>query len=137
MNTLEDYLAGKPLSPRLERLMRGEDEEPADDQRPTTSDRSYADGTPVTDADREHLRRTVSTAGWQVLLKLLDTSLQSQEDAARRMSKDAATPNEQIVTAWRDLAGASKARNGLLALVESEVGKLKPVGFRAINKVLG
>ena len=51
MATLEDYLAGKPLNPRMEQMMRGEEEE-AESPEPAAGSRNFADGTPVTKADR-------------------------------------------------------------------------------------
>jgi hypothetical protein len=127
MNQLEDFLQGKPLNERMKRLMDGYDydEEDAEAQSPTPEARTHADGTAITNDDREHLRRMLAMAGWQVLLKLLDTDIQDQEDTARRISKDALTPNEQIVSRWRDVAGAAKARNRMVALAEAEVGKLR------------
>ena len=123
---LEDFLAGKPLNPRMAALMKGEEED--DDQRPATDDQrpsSYADGTPVTDQEREHLRRMLGTAGWQVLLKLLDTTLQNQEDAARRLSLQRATPEGEITAAWKTVAANREARNVIVALAEAESAKGK------------
>lgn len=121
---LEDFIAGKPLNEEMARLMRGEDDPEPDAGSQTPDARTYADGTPVTDIEREHLRRTLNGAGWQVLLKLLDTELQHQEDAARRISVDAMTPKENILAAWADVAADKKARNRLVAVVEAEVKRL-------------
>src|SRR5271156_6481855 len=81
--SLENFLAGKPHNQDMERLMRGEE-----DDAPEVVARveNFADGTPITNQDREYLRQMLLTPGWQVLLKLLDTELQHQEDAARRFS---------------------------------------------------
>ena len=124
MATLEDYLAGKPLNPRMEQMMRGEEEE-AESPEPAAGSRNFADGTPVTKADREHLRRMVGSAGWGVLLKLLDTELRDREDAARRISLAPGAADLEIAAAWKDVAGAKAARNRLVALVEGEIEKLK------------
>jgi hypothetical protein len=120
---LEDFLAGKPLTPRMAQLMRGEEEEVGVYAAPRGE--SYADGTPITKADREHLRRLLSSAGWQVLLKILDSELQRQEDAARRISVDPVTPKEDILTAWAELATGKRARNRMIGLAEAEVEKLR------------
>ena len=122
MGMLEDFHAGKPLTEELAKIMRGEDEEPEQEQRQV---RNYFDGTPITDADRQHLRRLLVSPGWQVLLKLLDTSLHHQEDAAREMSKAPGTPGELISSAWKDLAAAAQSRVNMVALAEAEVEKLK------------
>jgi hypothetical protein len=71
------------------------------------------------------LRRTAASPGWQVLLKLLDTELQSQEDAARRLSLNRAAPKDEKAAAWETVAANRDARNALLGLVEAEVGKIK------------
>jgi len=125
MARLEDFLAGKPVNGRMAALMRGEDEAEETAAEAAAAPRNYADGTPITKQDREHLRRLVASAGWGVLLKLLDTELQRGEDAARRISLAAGTPKEEIVAAWAEVASAKRARNGLLALAEAEVAKLK------------
>src|SRR5271156_6583419 len=128
MASLEDFLAGKPVNGRMAALMRGEDEAEetsAEAAYLAAATRNYADGTPITKQDRDHLRRIVASAGWGGLLKLLDTELQRGEDAARRISLAAGTPKEEIVAAWAEVASAKRARNGLLALVEAEVAKLK------------
>lgn len=125
--TLEDFLANKPLSPRIAALMRGEEE--AENSEPGTRDSglgtNFADGTPITDPDREHLRRLLHSPGWGVLLKLLDRSLAHREDAARRISLAPATAKELILEAWAEVAAARRAREALVLLVESEIAKLK------------
>jgi hypothetical protein len=122
--SLEDFLAGKPLSERMAQLMRGEDEVDGVAEAPPHP-KTFADGTPVTDQEREHLRRMMAGAGWQVLLKLLDTELQHGEDTARRISVQAGTAKEEILTAWSELAADQRARRKIEALAEAEVGKLK------------
>ena len=121
---LEDFLQGKPLNARMERLMRGEDEE-AEARQAEPEARTFADGTPITDPDREHLRRLLHSPGWGVLLKLLDMSLAHREDAARRISLAPATAKELILEAWAEVAAARRARKALVLLVESEIAKLK------------
>lgn len=123
MPSLEDFLAGKPLTPQLAKIMRGEEDEAPEQER--IPQRNYADGTPITNTDREHLRRLLTSAGWEVLLKLLDTSLAHQEDAAREMSKAVGTSGDQISSAWKELAAAARSRVNMVALVEAEVERLK------------
>jgi hypothetical protein len=125
MASLEDFLANKPLNPRMAALMRGVEEDDEPEESAAERPQNYADGMPVTKADREHLRRMVMTAGWGVLLKLLDTELQGQEDAARRISLAPAVPDGEITAAWKNVAAAKLARNRLVALVDSEIEKLK------------
>jgi hypothetical protein len=123
MAQLEDFLQGKPLNGRMERLMKGEEDDEAEGPPPPA--RTYADGTPITDQERGHLRRMLGSAGWAVLLKLLDTALADQEDAARRASLDRALPKEQKLAAWEIVAANRDARNAIVALAEAEVEKLK------------
>ena len=126
MGQLEEFIAGKPLNERMGRLMRGEvDDDEAAEETAALERRNYADGTPVTDADRAHLRRLMASAGWQVLLKLLDTELKHQEDAARRMSLIRSAAKEEKLAAWETVAANREARNAVEALAEAEVAKLK------------
>ena len=124
MTKLEDFLEGKPLNQRMAKLMRGDEDEEAAESAASAA-RNYADGSPINHADREHLRRMTSSAGWGVLLKLLDTELQRQEDAARRMSLHRATPKDAIVAAWETVGANREARNAIVALAEQEVRKLE------------
>lgn len=124
MAKLEDFLERKPLNERMGRLMRGEDEPPEDQAPPPR--RTYFDGSPVTDQERKHLQRLLTSAGWQVLLKLLDTEIRGQEDAARRTSlNDPLQHKDEIVAAWASLASNQQARNKIVELAEGEVGKLQ------------
>jgi hypothetical protein len=128
MAKLEDYLAGKPVNEDMARLMRGvEAQDNQEEAAESASGRmNYADGMPVTRADREHLRRMLVGAGWQVLLKLLDTRLQHQEDAARKTSLDRPlTRKDEVAAAWAEFAADKEARNRIVALAEGEVEKLK------------
>lgn len=128
MSGLEEFLQGKPLNERLKRLMQGEDEDTEVAAEETTSQRnvSYADETPLTDNDRRHLERLTTSAGWQVLLKLLDTELRHREDAARRDSlRSPLTRKDEIVAGWAELVADQKARYKIVALVETAVEALK------------
>lgn len=119
--SLERFLKGEPVNERMGRLMRGEDDDDAETAEQAAPRReSYADGTAITSHDREHLRRMLVGAGWQVLLKLLDTGLQHQEDAARRISVNRATPEGEIATAWKMIAANRDARNFIVSLAEGE-----------------
>jgi hypothetical protein len=125
MAKLEDFIAGKPLNERMGRLMAGEEDDDAEAQSPTPVARTYADGTAITNEDREHLRYTLAGHGWQVLLKLLDTALQAQEDAARRLSLDRRVPKEEKLAAWETVAANREARMAMVGLAEAEIAKEK------------
>jgi hypothetical protein len=71
------------------------------------------------------LRHTLAGHGWQVLLKLLDTALQAQEDAARRLSLQRTSSKDEIAATWQTVAANREARMALVGLAEAEVGKLK------------
>ena len=122
MGKLEDFLAGKPLNEDMERLMQGE--ESADELGGPGSliHRSFADGKPITEHDREDLRQLSQMRGWQVLLKLLDTELQHQEDSAKRSSLDNPLKRQtEIAEMWAELAADQKSRTRLVLLLEREL----------------
>lgn len=123
--SLENFLAGKPVNARMAALMRGEDDDEGAGEQAAATTRNYADGTPITNNDRGHLRRMITSAGWEVLLKLLDTALHEQEDAARRMSLQRTAPKEEKLAAWEMVAANREARNAIVVLAEAEVEKLK------------
>lgn len=125
---LDDFLQGKPLNERMKRLMAGEEDEDevAAEETTTKGNVSYADETPLTDNERRHLERLMTSAGWQVLLKLLDTELRHREDAARRDSLcSPLTRKDEIVAGWAELVADQKARHKIVALIEAEVEVLK------------
>lgn len=129
MSQLEKFLKGQPLNDEMARLMRGEDAEEATEEAAPGRPESYADGTPITDQDRAHLQRLEVSAGWAVLLKLLDTTLQHQEDSARKISLSStygsAAEKDQVINAWTELAADKRARNKLIALLDSEIKKVE------------
>ena len=125
MSQLEDFLQGKPLNERMGRLMAGEEDDDVEAPSPQPEARNYADGTAITNDDREHLRHTLAGHGWQVLLKLLDTALQAQEDAARRLSLNRSAPKEEKSAAWETVAANREARMAMVGLAEAEIAKAK------------
>ena len=125
MAKLEDFLQGKPLNERMGRLMAGEEDDDAEAPSPQPEARNYADGTAITNDDREHLRHTLAGHGWQVLLKLLDTALQAQEDAARRLSLQRTSSKDEIAATWQTVAANREARMALVGLAEAEITKAK------------
>jgi len=120
----EKYLKGEPLNPQLAALMAGEDEEePAANSAPIARE-STPLTEPLTDDDREHLRRLLLEPGWRVLMQLLDTDIGRKEDAAKRQSlSDPLSASLNAV--WADVAYAKKAKSHIVALAEAEVEKLR------------
>jgi hypothetical protein len=118
--SLEDFNAGKPLNERLRKLMAGEeDDEPEIEAE--VPPLNYA-GAPLTNQERQGLQRMVRSAGWQVLLKLLDTSLLHQEDAAKKSSLDRPlVRKDEIAAQWAELAADAEARNKIVRLAEREI----------------
>jgi hypothetical protein len=124
---LEDFLAGKPLNERMGRIMAGNDgDEEIDIETAITSRTASVEIGEISDQERGFLERMVGSAGWRVLLKLLDTELQRQEDAARRDSlKNPLTRKDEVAAMWATLAANKQARNSIAELVEREIGKLE------------
>ena len=118
--TLEQYLKGQPLTPELEALQRGEDPE---FQAPEPSDRK--DRSPITDDDREHLRRLKFEPGWPVLLKLVDIEIGKQDDFAKALSMENPLGNkDKVAEQWAYVAMLQRSRNMIVALLEEEVRRL-------------
>lgn len=126
MGKLEDFLARKPLNEDMERLMKAEEDGDELGGAESLIHRSFADGRPIDDNDREYLRQLSVSPGWQVLLKLLDTELQHQEDSARRSSlENPLSRKDEIATIWAELAGDKKSRTRLVLLIERELQALE------------
>lgn len=119
--SLEKYLKGEPLNDDMKALMEGREDEPADDDLGSLI-RLKTDE--INDDDREHLRRLQVDPGWPVLLKLLDSDIERQEDAAKRRSLDDPL-GSSLNAVWADVAYQKKGRDKIVALIQSEVEKLK------------
>lgn len=123
--TLEAFLKGEPLNEEMERLMKGEEDEPVVEMEAVHGPRNYADGVPITDHDREYVRKLLTEPGWRVLLKLLDTEISGLEDAARAGSLRDPFAHEHNSAAWADASYTKRAREKLEQIAEHEVLKLR------------
>ena len=125
MSDLEKYLKGEPLNEHMAALM----EEPAEAEEVLSSQFSVlSKNDPITDDDREHLRRLLVEPGWQVLMQLLDSDLARQEDVAKRQSlRDPLGLNSEtpLNALWAQVAYQRKAREMIVSLAEAEIAKLK------------
>lgn len=120
MSDLEKFLKGVPLNDHLAALK----EEPfLSEIDPEVVPEVLYSGT-MTEDDREHLRRLLTEPGWEVLLKLLDKDIRSREDAARRTSLSNPL-SDTLKEVWADVAYAQRARERIVALVETEIRKMK------------
>ena len=68
----------------------------------------------------EHLRRLRLEPGWPILLNLLDSQVQKQEDALRRASKDDPF-NRQNQAGWARIGALEEARRMLEQTIDAEV----------------
>ena len=121
MSDLEKYLKGEPLNEHMAALM----EEPAEAEEVLSV---LSKNDPITDDDREHLRRLLVEPGWQVLMQLLDSDLARQEDVAKRQSlRDPLGLNSEtpLNALWAQVAYQRKAREMIVSLAEAEIAKLK------------
>jgi len=119
---LDRYLKGLPLNAELDALQRGEEfvteltsEAPIGRQVDT----------PLTDDDREHLRRLKFEPGWAVLLRLIDKQIKTQEDGAKLLSMgDPLGNRDQVSQLWAYVAMLKRARDTMVASLEEEVRRL-------------
>ena len=134
MSDLETYLKGQPLNGRMAALMESQGEEDEAPIQPAPALEVRVRWAPD-DEDREHLRRLLLEPGWRVLLKLLDNEQAEMEDAAKRNSF--ADPLGELNKVWAGVAYFKKARDRIIALIETEVEKLKDRTKKNHGAILG
>jgi len=122
MSQFEDYLQGKPLTPELAAMKRGEDPEDAPASR--TSKVVVMPGVKAVareldDNDRESLRRLKLEPGWPILLRMLDMRLQNQEDAVKRVSKDSPFDGK-VPGLWAEIKALEAVRLSITAMIDNE-----------------
>lgn len=139
MGQLEDYLKGVALSPALERLRRGEDpEEPEaqpDPQQAVTGKRKRS----INNDEREWLRRLTVEPGWQILMWLIDSTIEAREEAAIILSQtDPITNKDQMVKEWTYIASMKEVAKVIKGRVQREIEVLmKQKGVNEDGEILG
>jgi hypothetical protein len=133
---LEDYLKGKPLTPQLEKLQRGEDEDDVDPRIYASAANMARDTRELDDDDRQHLRRLTVEPGWPILFRLLDGAIGLMKQGAEAASMDNPLGNrDQVAELWADVAAMKRARDLFVRLVEGEVQKLNLPSARDLDVV--
>lgn len=121
MPKLNDYLEGKPLNKRLERLAAGEDEIDAKEN----SAIHLVDAKGLDRYEREDLKKLTFEPGWPILLNLLDKAIQEKENLLRRSSKVNPLENANFLAGeWAKLASFEEFRRMMVAVVDTEIEKL-------------
>lgn len=114
----ERYLKGLPLSEALAELAHGE-EEPDD---------AIVEVVPgeLSDVDREHLRRLKFEPGWTILVRIVDESIDREEEDVKRQSIiDPLKNKEAIANGWAYIAMLRRARSKFVNKLDDEIGKLR------------
>jgi hypothetical protein len=99
-NTLENFLAGRPLSKENAALMEGREpiqefEEVYQDGQPAAS------GGTLTQEEREWIRRLVREPGFPTFIRLLNSTIQKREDRVRLLSTtDPLKDKEEVIREW-------------------------------------
>lgn len=123
MSQFEDYLQGKPLTPELAAMKRGEDPEGAPASRASkiaVMPGGKAVARELDDNDRESLRRLKLEPGWPILLRMLDMRLQNQEDAVKRASKDSPFDGK-VPGLWAEIKALEAVRLSITAMIDNEI----------------
>ena len=121
MPKLNDYLNGKPLNKRLERLAAGEDEIDAAEKAAI----HLVDAKGLDRYEREDLKKLTFEPGWPILLNLLDKAIQEKENLLRRSSKVNPLEDANALAAeWAKLASFEEFRRMMVAVMDAEIEKL-------------
>ncbi|MGB9407982.1 MAG: hypothetical protein WCA89_10625 [Terracidiphilus sp.] len=125
MPRLEDFWAGKPLTPELERLRDGVEDRPeASQEQPEAAFDDLE--RPLYDEERKELTRLVASAGWQVLERLMERTCATLERSAIVLSQNDPLANaDAIARGWAYFGMWKDMRKGMQALIDEEVKTLK------------
>lgn len=126
MSDLERYLQGKPLNDDLAALMEGRDLEEFFDQDQARPAAGRGAKRPLTDDDREELRRWRLQPGWQILHRLLDAWIDRQETQIKELSLNDPLGNQaEVAKGWAYVAMQRRVLHAMEAIIQQEVDKLK------------
>lgn len=79
----------------------------------------------ITKIDREHLQDMLTTPGYRVLLKIMESYLEAVTEGCVALSKnDPLGHSEQVVNAWAYLAMSERFQSMVIAGVEYEIKSL-------------
>ena len=132
---LEKYLQGEPINAEMAALMAGRDPalELEEDQAPAPAAAAGKSRRPITDDDREELRRWSLEPGMQIFRRLVDAWIDRQESQVRQTSlADPLENREAVANGWAYIAMQRRALAAMEGLIQREVDKLKqkPKGKR-------
>jgi hypothetical protein len=124
---LEKYLQGRPINDDMAALMAGRD--PAlelEQEQAQASPAAGPDRRPITDDDREELRRWKLEPGWQIFRRLVDQWIDRQEAHVRQTSlADPLENREAVANGWAYIAMQRRALAAMEALIQRELEQLK------------
>lgn len=125
MGQLEDYIRGVPLTEENAALMRGE--EPAALRPAITSERQakrILTGE-LTDEERKWLRRLYHDPGYEIFLKLLNSTVHDREESAKFLSSNDPFGNtETVIREWAYIACFKIVIRDMQALVSDNMSAI-------------
>lgn len=126
MSDLEKYLKGEPLNDELAALMEGRDLEGFFEEEEARPAAGRGLRRPLTDDDREELRRWRLQPGWQIMRRLVDAWMDRQETQIKELSLNDPLGNQtEVAKGWAYLAMQRRALQAMEAIIQTEVDKLK------------
>lgn len=123
MGQLEDFLKGTMLPEVSDRLLEewGKDEDSAAAGRETQGSKRRQ----INDDDREWLRRLTGEPGWQILMWLIDSTIEARQESAILLSQtDPIANRDMIAHEWTYVAAMKEVARILRGRVKSEIEEL-------------
>lgn len=127
--TLENYLAYKPLNPAMEQLVREvmEDEAPNADEHLDIGTDPFDPLRPLDDADRKALLKVTQDPGWQVYQRIRRRACAQAEKAATLVSQDNPLSNQRkIAEGWAYLTVMRQVMKAEDSTIAVEINQLRP-----------
>jgi hypothetical protein len=120
MSQLEDYLLGKPLSPEIAELMHGLEETTKQPAPPTVIGNRT-----LSESDLKALSQLRSYPGWEVLIVLLDATIDRYRENIIHLSEfDPIGNREEITAGWLEVKTWRRTKEALSSIIDEAVAAI-------------
>lgn len=124
MGKLEDFLAGVPLTEENAALQRGEEPQESTPQANQSNEGASKRG-PLSNDERDWLKRLTGEPGWAILMRLLENSIEDRQERAILLSQTDPIANQaEMAKQWTYVAAMKEAARTIRERIKEEIALL-------------